>query len=114
MTSRDSHATDKNRIDKNRKEKNIENYSDVPELDEAIKEFIKFRKNAKKPMTDNAVKLLINKLNKFTTNVNEQIEILNQSIMNGWTGIYELKQDAKKPVNIGYQQSDVDDMPFFT
>jgi predicted phage replisome organizer len=114
VTSRDSHATDKNRIDKNRKEKNIENYSEVPELDEAIKEFIKFRKNAKKPMTDNAVKLLINKLNKLTTNVSEQIEILNQSIMNGWTGIYELKQDIKKPVNIGYQQSDVDDMPFFT
>ena len=65
-------------------------------------------------MTDNAVKLLINKLNKFTTNVNEQIEILNQSIMNGWTGIYELKQDTKKPANLGYQQSDVDDMPFFT
>ena len=107
----DSQVTDKRRttdgqVTTNKNNKNIKNdknvintYSDIPELNEAILEFVKFRKGIKKPMTDNAVKLMIGKLNKMTSNVNEQIEILNQSIMNGWTGLYPLKkEDAKKGV----------------
>jgi len=49
-------------------------------------------------MTDNAVKLMLGKLNKMTSNVGEQIEIINQSILGGWTGIYPLKQTRKEPV----------------
>lgn len=87
-----------NKKNKNVKnEKNVINYSDIPELNEAILEFIKFRKSVKKPMTDNAVKLMLGKLNKMTSNVGEQIEILNQSILGGWTGIYPLKQTRKEP-----------------
>jgi hypothetical protein len=72
-------------------------------------------------MTDNAVKLMIGKLNKMTSDVNEQIEILNQSIMNGWTGLYPLKKDStrkevvpdwmnkpKKPGFNDYPQRDYD------
>ena len=40
-------------------------YSDDPELDEAIHEFIKFRKDIKKPMSDMAIKLMMNKLEKL-------------------------------------------------
>ena len=47
-------------------------------------------------MTDNAVKLMLGKLNKMTSNVTEQIEIINQSILNGWTGIYPLKEQSKR------------------
>lgn len=35
---------------------------------------------------------MINKLYKLTTNIDEQIEILNNSIMNNWQGIFPLKQ----------------------
>lgn len=101
----DSQVTDKrrttdgqlttNKKNKNVKnEKNVINYSDIPELNEAILEFIKFRKSIKKPMTDNAVKLMLGKLNKMTSNVAEQIEIINQSILGGWTGIYPLKKQS--------------------
>lgn len=85
-------TTNKN-IKNVKNEKNVTNtYSNIPELNEAILEFVKFRKGVKKPMTDNAIKLLIGKLNKMTSVTSEQIEIINQSIVNGWTGVYELKQ----------------------
>ena len=57
-------------------------------LNQAVLDFIEFRKNIKSPMTDRAVKLLIDRLDKMTTDNNEKIEILNQSIMNGWKGVY--------------------------
>ena len=47
-------------------------------------------------MTDNAVKLLLGKLDKMTSNANEQIEILNQSIVNGWIGVFPLKEEKKQ------------------
>ena len=70
-------------------------YSDDPELEEAIHEFIKFRKGIKKPMSDMAIKLMMNKLESLSHDKHEQVQILNQSIMQGWTGIYELKDDDK-------------------
>lgn len=71
-------------------------YSDVPELDEAIHEFIKFRKGMKKPMSDRAVTLMMNKLETLSHDKYEQVQILNQSIMQGWTGVYELKGESKQ------------------
>lgn len=71
-------------------------YSDVPELDEAIHEFIKFRKGMKKPMSDRAVTLMMNKLETLSHDKYEQVQILNQSIMQGWTGVYELKGENKQ------------------
>lgn len=71
-------------------------YSDVPELDEAIHEFIKFRKGIKKPMSDRAVTLMMNKLETLSHDKYEQVQILNQSIMQGWTGVYELKGENKQ------------------
>lgn len=59
-------------------------------LNQAVLDFIEFRKNIKSPMTDRAVKLLIDRLDKMTTDNNEKIDILNQSIMNGWKGVYPL------------------------
>mgnify|MGYP003299671271 CR=1 FL=1 len=96
-TEQQVNTNKKNKNVKN--EKNEINYSDIPELNEAILEFIKFRKSVKKPMTDNAVKLMLGKLNKMTSNVAEQIEIINQSILGGWTGIYPLKnQSGRKEI----------------
>ena len=60
-------------------------------MNKALIEFAEFRKKIKKPMTDRAIELLMKKLNDMTINPYDQVEILNQSITNGWTGIYELK-----------------------
>lgn len=94
------------------KDNNI--YNDEPKLDAAVKEFITFRKKIKKPMTDHAVKLMLSKLNKFSSDTDEQVEILNQSILNGWQGIYPLKQEEKKSgqngIAIDESKDDLDDL----
>lgn len=61
------------------------------EVKSVFKEFIKMRKLIKKPLTDYALKRIINKLHKLSLSKEIQIEILNQSITNSWQDIYELK-----------------------
>ena len=65
------------------------------DLQNAIVSFVEFRKGIKKPMTDRAIDLLIGKLNSMATDIHTQIEILNQSIMNGWQGIFPLKDEVR-------------------
>ena len=66
------------------------------ELKNTIYDFIKMRKAIKKPLTTRGLELMITKLYKLTTNTNEQIQILNNSIMNNWQGIFPIKQDTYK------------------
>ena len=102
----------KNKNTKKESKKERKNYSDDPYLNDAILSFIEFRKSMKKPMTDHAVKLLISKLNGMTDSVHEQIEILNQSIMNGWQGIFPLKEEkrGRKEVVPGWMKKQGDDL----
>lgn len=67
-------------------------YTGDARLDEAIEEFKKHRKNLKKPMTDRAVQLMVGKLKDLGQTVDEQIAIINQSIENGWQGVFPLKE----------------------
>ena len=53
----------------------------------------------KKPMTERAVKILINKLPRLSTSVDTQIRILEQSIINNWTDIYPVKSEIKQQDN---------------
>lgn len=100
----------------NKNNKNIKNikeckeiiYSDVPELNEAIIAFIDYRKGIKKPMSDRAITLLLGKLNKMSNSVQEQIEILNQSILNGWQGIFPLKSDSGTGKKASFQGRNYD------
>lgn len=93
----DTKNTNKNTNIENKKEKGtnidkiINSYTWNFELRNTLKEFLKMRKSIKKPMTDKAMKLLINRLDELGSNDNEKIEILNQSIFNSWQGIFELK-----------------------
>jgi len=59
----------------------------------AMIDFMDMRSSIKKPMTERAITLMFGKLNKLSTNTNEQIEILEQSTMSNWQGIFELKQN---------------------
>ena len=97
VTVTEGNAIDKEREEKKeKKKKEIKVFSDDSELNQAILAFMEFRKSIKKPMTDHAVELLINKLNGMTTYIPEQVEIINQSIMNGWQGVFPLKNDQAK------------------
>ena len=69
----------------------IRAYTENEQLQDALVSFVQFRKDIKKPMSENAVKLLTAKLSKLASTDEEKIEILNNSIINGWTGIYETK-----------------------
>ena len=68
------------------------------EIKNSIYEFIKMRNLIKKPMTDRALTMLINKLKKLSSDKDIQIKILEKSILKNWTDIYELKGDK----NDGY------------
>lgn len=59
-------------------------------LAETLTAFAEHRKKLKKPMTDYAKKLLLSKLQKLANTEEEQIAILNQSIENGWQGVFPL------------------------
>lgn len=87
----------------------------------ALYEFIKMRKLIKEPLTDNALKLIIAKLEKLSGgDAEKKIELLNQSIINNWKGIFPIKKvwDSKKPWqkqdDDRFYKSEVedDDLPF--
>ena len=119
VKSRDSHATDKeedkDKEKKEKKKKEPKAFSDDPELNLAILAFMEFRKSIKKPMTDHAVALLLNKLNGMTSYIPEQIEIINQSIVNGWQGVFPLKKDQAQTVRSTgyYKQTKADELNDF-
>ena len=88
-------------IDKNIKKKKatefdviIQNYTDNEEFQRVIYEFVKMRKAIKAPMTSNALKLMLKKLDKLETDVYLKVDILEQSIMNSWKGIFPLKKEG--------------------
>lgn len=65
------------------------------ELNKAFLDYIEFRKKIKKPMTDRAIELAMNELDKLAGSDNEMaIQILNQSILRGWQGLFPLKDQT--------------------
>lgn len=83
----------------------IESYTENLNLRSTIYEFIKMRKAIKAPMTSNALKLMLNKLNKLSDNDSTKIAIIEQSIMNSWKGIFELKVDNYSNKTRNFNQS---------
>lgn len=80
-------------------------YPNDPELDKAFCDFVEMRKKIKAPLsTERAIALSMNKLQKLSGGDNDlAIEILNQSIMNSWKGLFELhkpRSDPDKPISI--------------
>ena len=91
-------------------DKIINAYTENNSLVEAIKDFIKMRKTIKKPITDRGLKMILNKLDQYGDNDLEKIEILENSIMNCWQGVFELK-NKKVPTAIGTQNKNINVNP---
>lgn len=75
-------------------------YPENEQLDKAFKAFIYMRKRINKPMTNTAIGLTKDSLAELAEeggklNIEKAIGILNQSIMNSWQGLYELKTLVK-------------------
>lgn len=62
----------------------------------ALYEFIKMRSMIKKPLTNFALDLIIEKLYKISFDPNVQIEILNEAVLNNWHDIKKPTQAKKK------------------
>lgn len=62
------------------------------DLEIKLNEFYKFRKELKKPIVESSKEQFLQKLKTLSNNNEETaIKILNQSIANGWQGIFEIK-----------------------
>jgi hypothetical protein len=70
------------------------------ELQPNVWEFVEHRKQIKAPMTELALKKMLNKLNDLSGgDTGKCIAILDQSIANGWKGIFQLDEKKTKTGN---------------
>ena len=79
-------------------------FSDIVFVSFTFREFIKMRKAIKKSLTTKGLELCIKRLFKLSNNKTEQLAILNNSIMNNWQGIFPLKEDQKKELQLEKQK----------
>ena len=71
-----------------------------PELKEALNDFIKMRKEIKKPLTERALKIVLNKLDGLAADPHTQSLILLQSVEHCWQTVYALKKEEQKTKSI--------------
>ena len=74
----------------------IAGYSQNPDLLDALRGFVEMRKEKKAPLTEHALSLLLKKLDGLGHSDAEKAEIVNQSVMNSWKGLFPLKQEVKQ------------------
>ena len=61
-------------------------------LQEPLRNFVEMRKAIKRPITARGLELAVKKLQQMTSNIAEQVDIVNQSTMNSWQGFFPLKR----------------------
>lgn len=71
----------------------IDEYTNNEDLRNELKEHLKTRKLKKAALTNRAIELSLSELDKIATGDYEKIQIVRNSIMNGWTGFFPLKKD---------------------
>ena len=70
-------------------------------FEQSLADFTEMRKKIKKPLTESAMNLILEKLDKIASDEQEKIMILNQSTMNCWQGVFPLKDDASSVKKTG-------------
>ena len=91
---------EKESVNTKEKEKSIDEVISLQKekLQEPLIEFVKMRKSIKKPITTHGLELVISKLRKLSGgHISVAEEIINQSIMNGWQGVFALKEEPTTP-----------------
>jgi len=97
--------TNQSKKEKSNKDNKYNALDSIPDdkLRIALEDFIKHRKDIKRPLTQKALELNIKKLDKLTSDNDEKIDIINQSIENGWVGLFPLKKDKKEQIDDRYK-----------
>lgn len=73
-----------------------EKYAADDLLNDAILDFIAYRKASKAVITEKGMELIMKKLDRLAMDNDEKIAILHQSIENGWKGVFALKEKPKR------------------
>jgi uncharacterized protein YdaU (DUF1376 family) len=77
--------------DENRDEVKVKNIFEI-----AFDSFVEMRTKIRKPLTENGKTLIIKKLTNMSPDISTQIKILEQSTMNSWQGIFQLKDNNQQ------------------
>ena len=77
------------------------------EIKDLLYEFIKMRALKKKPLTDRALSIQINKLFKISSDLETQKQIIENSIVKCWDEFYELKGENTNVINKGSNEQDL-------
>lgn len=75
---------------------NFEVYFESEPLNKVFIEFIEFRKQIKKPMSELAKTKMIKKLSEIGESDEDKIKILENSIINSWSGVFALKESKQQ------------------
>lgn len=71
------------------------------DVKKSLLDFIDMRKTIKKPLTNRALEMIIKKLNTLSSNEEEQVAIIDQSIMYNWQGLYPIQKDKQQQQGTG-------------
>lgn len=73
----------------------IDSYTDDSKLREALRGFVQMRCAMRKKPTNRALEPLFQELDSLAEDTETKIAILKQSILNGWQGVFPIKDEAK-------------------
>lgn len=71
----------------------IDSYTENEELRMELREHLKTRKAKKAAMTNRSIELSLKKLDKISSSDEEKIQIVQNSIMNGWIAFFPLREN---------------------
>ena len=75
----------------------LDSYNVQGELRDSMVDFINMRRAKKKPLTERALKMVLNELNRLSADTLTQIKIVNQSVLHTWDSVYALKDETTFP-----------------
>ncbi|CAI3549065.1 MULTISPECIES: hypothetical protein [Clostridium] len=96
--------TPNQQVTTNKNDKNVKNdkkyiyikeFTEDKELRQTIIDFMKMRDKTKFPMTDRALKIMLNKLKDLSSDTKTQIKILERSIEHSWKTVYPLPKEGE-------------------
>ena len=89
----DNKEKDKEKDKEKEKYKKENEYFQNKELNKIFLEFLEVRKKKKAVNSERAIKMLINKLNKYDDDI--KYKMIEQSIINSWKDVYELREQKE-------------------
>ncbi|MBR1555408.1 MAG: hypothetical protein IJ644_08465 [Oscillospiraceae bacterium] len=93
----------------------VEKYTQNPELQQALSDFIDYRKKGRKKFTLKAMELNLEKLDEIASDDREKIAVLKQSLAFGWSGLFPVRNQPnyygkKRPVHDIIREQEMEDI----